>query len=309
MQRLIAFISFAIIFSSCSNKSKSDLAIFKTAAIGFEQSIISTSSSNEYIYHALDDRWHNPRTTVFGPIWQPKTALIKEINEKMSNYIESLAKQLKQKAGLKTENGRERFEEDNEDAVTSLFVTQGKGRELQGKLNQYRNDMLAIDPEFLREFEQVIIDVSDSNYKSSFTNNYFHDIPVAGAFALLKRFESVTKITENNFLRFCLSKTSYSGCGFMTRVQAIVSQNSNYLKGGDKIEITAGIGSFYAAASPKITINNKVFKPGYIDGVAKYELKTPLKAGKYIIPVKVEFTDESGRKLYMEKRVEYTVIE
>jgi hypothetical protein len=87
-----------------------------------------------------------------------------------------------------------------------------------------------------------------------------------------------------------------------------VTQSSSYVKAGEKIEINAGIGYLSTTLQPKITINQKLFQLNE-NGVAVYKFKTPLKAGKYYMSVKIEYTEQDGAKGLMEKNIEYTVIE
>jgi GldM N-terminal domain len=309
MKRFIAIVIVVFAFFSCSHKSESDLAVYKTIQAGFSQSANAIASSNKDIYLSIEGRAQNPGTASHAEKWLPKALLIKDISDDMAKYIESLVRELKVEAGIKMENEREIFREDDKDAVERVFITNAKGKELQKKLIKYKNDMLAIDTELLNTFEHVIINVSDSVFKKGFTKTYFQDIPAIAALALLKKYGNEIVSTENEFLRFCLNKTVYFRCGFGEKVQAIVSQNSDYIKAGGNIEITAGVGSFYTAASPQITIQDKVFRSNTFDGIVKYKFKTPLKSGKYYVPVKIEYVAEDGRKQMVMQQIKYTVVE
>ncbi|MGC4102704.1 hypothetical protein [Ferruginibacter sp.] len=167
-----SFVIFAvvIIFSSCSNQTRENLSIYRTSVYGFEQSIAFAANSNKQVLNALEDKLHNPKTAEYGLVWQPKGILIADINDKMVEYIESLAKQLKEKAGNETKDGKEILKENDKNAVSDIFIIKEKGKELQEKLNNYRQNMLAVDPEFLRAFEKVIFDVSDKYYEGGFTD-------------------------------------------------------------------------------------------------------------------------------------------
>ena len=76
MQRIIAIIIFAIIFSSCENKSQSDWVVLKAAQEGFEQSNKTILYSTERLYHQLQEKLIRPDTTQQTAIWQPKSTVI-----------------------------------------------------------------------------------------------------------------------------------------------------------------------------------------------------------------------------------------
>lgn len=96
------------------------------------------------------------------------------------------------------------------------------------------------------------------------------------------------------------------GDGFFTSYQAIVGQSSSYVKAGEKIEITAGIGSFSTQERPVITINRNNVSLRET-GAAVYSFKASNKPGKHFVPVKIEFTNQDGQKMTQEFNVKYTV--
>jgi GldM N-terminal domain len=134
MLRFIVFTIFVIILSSCSEKSKSNLEVFKAAEEGLGQSIGAMSSSNKVIYNAIDDKLNDVRTVERGLVWKPKALIIKNLSAGIITYIDSLAKALKEEAGLKIQNDKMVFHEDDIDAVERLFFVKNKGSELFSKL-------------------------------------------------------------------------------------------------------------------------------------------------------------------------------
>jgi hypothetical protein len=174
--------------------------------------------------------------------------------------------------------------------------------------------MLAVDSEINAAFEKITVAIAwefdwDEDRSKDFTKTYFHNMPVIAALSMLSKFENNVKIMENNFIMFCLSKSySVGGCGYSSGPYSLVSQSSSYVKAGDEIEITAGIGLFTRAAIPRITIKNTPV-PVNENGVASYRFKTPLEPGKYFVPVKIEYTKPDGTKDLFTKKVAYTVAE
>ena len=310
MQRIITVIVFAVVFASCTHKSENDLVIYKSIQASLIHSSDAIAQSNKEIYLAIEGRTKDIKTAGEAQKWQPKALMAKDISDNTVKYIHSLISELKKEAGLALINGLETFEEDNRDVVNRMFVTNNKGKELQTRLLQFKKDILAVDSELYNQFEHVIIDVSDSGLKKSFTNSYFQNISAIAAVTMLDKYESEVVNSENKILRFFLNKAAgFGGCGFGERVFPIVSLKSTYLKAGDDIEVTAGLGSFYTAAEPQITINGKVFQTRSIDGIVQYKFKAPLKPGKYTFPVKTEFTAEDMKRQVLTQNIAYTVIE
>lgn len=314
MLRSIVVIVFAFIFSSCSNNSENTLAIFRATQESLQKSNEVITASSIIIYQALDDRLSDPRSATRAEIWQPKAKLIEEKTAAVINYIDTLINKLKEESGLKEENFKMVFNEEDKNASARLFLEKKKGIELYERLKKYKKDMLAIDIEMNKVFGKNALILTkefenDSNKQKEFTNTFFKNSTTIGALIMLTKFENNAKVMENKFVEFCLNKTyGTSGCGFEV-FNAIIGQNSNYLKAGDNIEISAGVGVFSVISNPKITINGKVFQPPYSEGVVSYKFKTPLKAGKYFVPIKIEYIGVDGTIRVVERKAQYTVIE
>ncbi|MEO5562680.1 MAG: hypothetical protein ABIR18_04575 [Chitinophagaceae bacterium] len=88
---------------------------------------------------------------------------------------------------------------------------------------------------------------------------------------------------------------------------AIVVQGSAYIRAGEKIDITAGVGAFSKAAMPVITANGKLVLISY-DGAEHYTFKASSQPGKHYVPVRIECIDEIGKKQIIERNVKYTVV-
>ena len=113
MLRIIGIITFTVIFSSCTNKADSVLAVFKATEEGLIQSNSVISNSSNVIYHALDEKLLKPESNRQASIWQPKAILIKEKSAVIIKYLDSLIVALKKEAGLKLENMKEVYREDD----------------------------------------------------------------------------------------------------------------------------------------------------------------------------------------------------
>ena len=314
MVRIIAVVAFAFLFSSCSNKSDSVLAVFKATEEGFLNSNSVVSNSSTVIYHALDEKLLKPESAQQASVWQPKAMLIKENSAGIIRYLDSLIVELKKGAGLRLENMREVYREDDLEVVSSFFLNKNTGDELYDRLQKFKSDILAVDPELKKEFGDNSIIITyrfeqEQKSQKDFTKTFFDGVPAIAAIAILRKLENNVRVMENKFIEFCHNKLSSTyGDDFGTVFHPMIAINSSYVKVGDEIKITAGIGTFSIVMQPVITISGKNMQPGE-NGVVTYEFNSPLKAGKYLVPVKIEFTKPDGSKGYITKDIEYTVAE
>jgi hypothetical protein len=297
MLRFIVVITFAFVFFSCSNNSTNSLAVFRATEEGLQRSNETITELSNTIYRALDDRLTNPRTAMHANIWQPKAMIIKQKSSEVINYIEALV-----------------FKEDDLDAASRLF-DKNKGKELYEKLKNYKKEMLAIDPEINNQFGENSLILTkdfeaDSNKQKEFVNTFFKNSPTIAVLAMLRKFENNAKIIENKFVEFCLNKIRRTDeDGHFTKFSIMVVQSTNIIKGGGQMQIQAGVGAFTVMNKPEITIDNKKIQIDDSRGVALYKFKSPLKTGKYTVPVKIEYTDVDGTKKTVMGKVEYTVME
>jgi hypothetical protein len=89
-------------------------------------------------------------------------------------------------------------------------------------------------------------------------------------------------------------------------LHSIMTISSSYVKAGQSVEVTAGIGQFTKVAKPHITIDGK---EGKLDdgGVAVYTFSAKGKPGKYQVPVIIEFYNPDGTLATLTRQLEYVI--
>ena len=229
MKYIIPISAILLFFSSCADNSKRALAVFSATDEGLRQSIETISITNSIIYKAFNDRLVDPDYSEKAKIWQPKAMLVKILSDSIVRYIGEVKSELNSK--------------------TSDKLDDVKYKELFEKLVKYRQDMLSIDPALNKEFSpNLVLFANGFDYKTRdpkiFKRTFFNAVPVIACMAMLSKFENNVKIIENNFITFCFNQSCSLFCGIREKFWPMISQSSNYLKAGDELEITAGIGSF-----------------------------------------------------------------
>ncbi len=290
------------------NVSSEILNAFKVVDKSLQNSSSNLASANNTLYASLTEKLADPKTAEKAKIWEPKAEQAKKLSDDLNAYIDGLKSELKKASDLTTVDGKESFKEDNLDAATRLFDTQGKGKELQAKLAAYKSAMLQIDPEIKTKFEKTLpIDVEppvgQDGTKKDFTNAYFHMTPTVAGLTLLSKFQNNVKNAENQVVTFCHEQIGAVKIKF-DKTGVLVGQSSNYIMPGQEIEITAGIGAYSSAAQPKISIGGSA--SAVVDGKATYKVAAS-GAGKHTIPVSVTYLDQDGISQTKTETVEYTV--
>ena len=117
-------------------------------------------------------------------------------------------------------------------------------------------------------------------------------VPTVAALTILSKFQNDVKTSENKVVTFCheqVGKVIYRQDAFA----ALAIANTTNALPGQEIEITAGVGGFSKAITPKISIGGQTVALGE-DGAAHYKFKAD-RLGSNSIPVVISYTDQDGQ--------------
>lgn len=293
------------------NVSSEILNAFKTVNNSLSNANSIIDKKNEVIFKSFEEMVTDPKTKDKALIYKPEADKAKQISDNVYNYIESLKLELKKEAHLTIVNGEEKFSEENLEAATRLFDTKGKGKELLQKLTEFKTTIIAVDPEAKTKFESTLpLDLSVPQSKTGASKNYtwttayFHMTPTIAALTILSKFQNDVKNSEASILDFLHSRVGEVKVQY-DQFAAIASTDKSYAMEGDEIHITAGVGSFSAAAKPNISINgaSQNLLP---DGTVAYTTRAS-GVGEHSVTVNIEFTKPDGTKAVVPKIVKYTV--
>lgn len=299
-----------LFFCSCSNTSKNNLEAFRIADEGLQRSSALISSSTHTIYSALESRLGYSDNKERSNFWQSKAIQIKSYCDSFYEYVNFLKETLKEKSGFKKQENTEFYDEENVNAVNKLFDK--KSEELYLKLIGFRQNVLAVDNELNKNFSPNLFLFAKGfhypgNDSKEFNNFFFKDITPGAAMVVLSKFENNVRIAEYNLVMFCLDKTS-PVIIHDDFPEPLITQSSKYVKAGEEIQITAGIGIYTTAMKRKIVINNTVISLEN-EPIGFYKLKASTYPGKHIVPITIEFIQPDGAVLKMQKNIEYIVID
>jgi gliding motility-associated protein GldM len=296
------------------NVSNEVITAFKVVNNSLMTSNANIAASNATLYKSLEEKLTQPESREKAQKWEPLAMKARDYSAAMMNYIDGLKLELKNAADLKmkyneaTKDSIEDYRADNLDASTRVFENDGKGKELQEKLDAYREAMLNIDPAIKAQFEAAFPvnttpPVSQEGKQKDFTQSFFHMTPTIASLTILSKFQNNIKNAENEIVTYCHAQIGAVAV-HMDQTGVLVGTNSTYLMPGQQLQITAGVGAYSSAASPSISINGNGQQ--VLDGKATYTT-TVSGAGEHTVNVNVTFKDENGKMVTKSESVKYTV--
>jgi hypothetical protein len=268
------------------------------------------------LYKAMEDKLKDPATSATTAIWHPKALAIKKMSEDVINYIERLKTRLKKEVSPKNNNDADAFDESNKEVVATIFDKQNEAAMLIEKLNTFRNTAIKQIIPFETADSVLIADVQsgirhlqlplDSNEINTTIKDYFKT-DALNALMLLSKYQNDVLLTEHTLVDNMFSRIS-GPHHHWTKFSALAFLSTSYVKQGQTLEVTAGMGAMTNENKPTFIIDGKTIAIGP-DGVAKYNFEANRKPGKYFIPVQIEFTQSDGSKQRIIKNLAYIIAE
>jgi gliding motility-associated protein GldM len=312
------------------NVSSEILNAFVTVNGSITKSNDVITDKNKLTYQSFADKLKDPQTQAKAAIWAPKADEVKKLSAELFSYIEQLKADLEKEAGTHENHvtGKPEINADNLDAATRLMDTKGKGKELYAKLGEYKKQVVGVlkvedfadNPSFQKQLVKDIetfnhsipVDLTVPESKSGnkygndvngWTQSYFHMTPAIAALTILSKFQNDVKNSEAQLVDYCHNQIGSVKLVY-DEFEAIAQANTSYAMPGDKIEITAGVGAFSAAAKPDISIAGSAIP--LTGGKAIYKT-TASGTGEHSIAVKIRYTKPDGTIAEKNEVVKYTV--
>jgi hypothetical protein len=282
-------------FTSCSDKSKTDLNIIKA----LDESIIycntSLVASTEGVLASLSEKLNNAGTHEKAKTWYPKAQKVYALSEDAYNNLEK----------IKTELLKERVKKP--DDVKKIFDQ--RGIQIYDSLMNFRKRLLEVDPLIYKEFHNsvpVFTKSFDSTNKdgNDFVKKFFENVDASVAKAMLTKLQNNILSNSNRIITFCNEQFAIDHVFY--EYSSIIAQSSSIVQPGEEIEIVAGIGEFTRLNMPRVYVYEDII-PMDANAIAIYKFKAALKPGKYYVPVKINYIDQDGMQQTVKKEIEYTV--
>lgn len=293
------------------NVSSEILNAFKTVDKSLMTATGVAEKKNSEIFKSFQKKIEDPTTRDKAEVWLPKAQKAKTLSDEVYNYIEALKAELKREAGLKMVDGKEDFKEDDLDAATRLFVSappsgKGKGKELFNKLDNFKKQLLAIDPEMAAAIgTNLPLDlpaVKSEKDKEEWAYTFFHMTPTVAGITMLSKFQNDIKNSESQAVEFCHKEIGQVELVY-DQFQAIANANASYVMPGEEIIINAGVGAFNSASQPSVSVDGASATPTP-DGSFEYKFRPTGSGSKNVT---ISFVKPDGTTASVTKEIKYTV--
>src|SRR6185436_16288009 len=289
------------------NVSSEILNAFKTVNNSLEASNRVVNASTQEIMTSLQTKLSDPGTQDRAKIWYPHAQKTQQLTKDLYEYIQKFKDQILKEAGADYAKGDSSYKDDNLDIATRIMVEHGGGKELYKRLDQFKKDILGLDPAIAQQFSASIpINLNKPKTQNkgnkSWEDAYFRMVPTVAALTILRKFQNDVKTTENKVVTYCHERVGKVELVY-NNYKPLVGQNATVLLSGQKLEVRAGLAAFNNDKKPRVFINGAPIELDP-DGLAVKEFPV---TGSGKVPVRIEYTDQDGKQQVVTKDVEYTV--
>lgn len=269
-----------------------------------ERANLIIEDNNHFAYEEMDAKLKDPRTHDGATIWEPRARIIRQRALESKMLIASLKNALiKQSDSLQNQDRA---------IVTRILKADGNAGKLFENLILLKDSAINVFEkveELNRDsgfFSKKVLQIDVTAYsKADWLNKNFDKCSPLLAVMALNKIEANVINTESICINHCNAKVMYNFCGYYSP-GPLASINSNIVRSGDTISITAGVGVFAKEMSPRITINGTRIKL-YDSPIAEYEFIAIGKPGTYSVPVIIEYMDSDGSWQTAFKKLGYII--
>lgn len=268
------------------------------------------NDKSKFIYETLRDKLKDPQVHEVALVWLARAEVVSRQASQVKMCIEGLKDEIVKRSDSLRKN-------DNR-IVKDLLEINRRGEELFNKLALYNDSLYIVfrKHEFICNQLMVANLQNDSigfskkvplssmwndslksdRYRNSreWVRNKFANSSPLLAIAMLNTIESDVTLAENFLIEYCNNLSIDNFCGY-DKFLAIGSISSRYVKPGDTVEVTAGMGMFGDVMRPHITIDG-ITQRLNSDKVAIYSFVANGKPGCHYIPVKIEYMGPDGTR-------------
>jgi gliding motility-associated protein GldM len=279
---------------------------------GIKESNTIVSESNDNMKKAIDKQIETTPAK-YGEYKEPAAKVVSIVKD-FESYINDITSNLVKAAGganPKYSDGRPVRYKDK-DVTTNMFITQGKGAELEKKIKEVRENLIAVikDPKeretLMRSIPLQVDAVPADSKAKSWTELKFKQMPVAAVMPQLTKLVADAKTSETAILNYIMDKVSGRIEIKLDKFLVSIAPKKAYLIRGDKFEADVALGAYSSTPNGlSISVNGQGLS--IKDGVGHYET-TPSGLGKQTIKATASIVNPvTGERKTAEGTFEYEV--
>jgi len=296
-QKMINMMYIVLTAMLALNVAAEVLEAFRVVDSSLLQTLKTVDMKNNQIYSSFEQAFIENPTKVME--WKEKADNVKKNTKEMYSYISLLKEEIINYSGgtvvdeenplqlsdfyFVTENGDTLVieKEDDLNAPTELMITQEKAFELNDKIAEFRNGLVAMLDENDVELKESILKelatpdpvfvAKDNNDKKTWETEYFLDKPLVAILTLLSKIQIDVKNSESNLINYLYAQIDAGSFKF-NKLGARVIANSNIVLMGEPYDAEVFLAAEDTTQQPQIFINNREVE--VIDGKANYKVNT-----------------------------------
>ncbi|MFW5773412.1 MAG: gliding motility protein GldM [Tangfeifania sp.] len=295
-QKMINMMYIVLTAMLALNVAAEVLEAFQVVDSSLIETLKTVDMKNEQVYASFEQAYAENAAKVGE--WKEKADQLKNLTAEMYSYVARLKEDLVRDSGVTPVSGENPLEEDDfylvtqdgdtlilkkEDdlnAPSEYMITQGNAEILKEKLNEYRENMLALvdeEDEELRNTIKAALDTSDppvnmreGGESKSWETQRFLNKPLVAILTLLSKIQIDVKNTESNVANYLFAQIDAGSFKF-NKLGARVIPNSNTVLQGEEYIAEVFLAAEDTTQQPTILINNQPVEVQ--DGKATYRVK------------------------------------
>jgi gliding motility-associated protein GldM len=311
-QKMIGMMYLVLTALLALNVSKDILDAFVLVNEGLETTTKNFGKKNQTTYEAFAFAKKNNEAKV-TPFYN-KAMEAKKHSEELYKYIEDLKKELM----MKTEDVPKEVADtltlkylgvkDNQDIPAEILILKGKGKELKGKIGDYKAKLTALvkdlqgGKELNLGLETKDPPPSADHGSVSWESHYFEHVPIAAIITLLSKIQGDVKNAEADVVNFLFKSVDVGDFKFDTLVARVIAPSS-YVLIGNEYTADVMVAAYSSTQDPEVLVSGSTIPVE--GGMGKYKVR-PNKEGvnKWGGVIKVKAPDGSVKEYPFES--EYT---
>ena len=296
-QKMINMMYIVLTAMLALNVAAQVLEAFRVVDSSLLHTLKAVDQKNNQIYSSFEQAYtENPAKV---QEWKEKADLVQKNTAEMYSYILQLKEEIVNYSGstlvdeenpigsddfvLVTESGDKLIvsKQDDLNGPSELMVTQKRAFELNDKIEEFRNGLVALldtnDVELkesiLKELETLdpISSVKEGTDNKTWETQYFLDKPLVAILTLLSKIQIDVKNSEANLINYLYAQIDAGSFKF-NKLGARVIANSNVILQGETYEAEVFLAAEDTTQQPQIFIGSREVE--IIDGKANYKVNT-----------------------------------
>ncbi len=243
-----------------------------------DNSLIKTTKNIETKNTAVYDKFEAfmavPASAAKAKEWKDKADNVKSLTEKLLKYVTDKNNEIV----LASDGTLELYKEhgiggiahkDDNNTPAEIMILKGGGNEFKGKLNKYRDELIAIidastkgkNPEIIQNGESIkktLMSIFDTKDVEGHEGDIvpwdvanFEHMPLAAVVTLFDKFATDIRNAESDVINFCIGQVE-AGTWKFNKLEAIVNSPTNYVMIGGEYKAEVFIAASDSTQKPNI---------------------------------------------------------